>query len=103
MDTEYLTQEDLALFRNRRIISMRDFTRPDIQRILDVAERFETYKGNMLQGKVLASLFFEPSTRTRLSFDSAMKRLGGTVIGFADSKGTSAEKGESLKDTIKVV
>lgn len=103
MDTEYVTQEDRELFRKRRIISMRDFERADIHRILDVAERFEGYTGDMLQGKLLASLFFEPSTRTRLSFDSAMKRLGGTVIGFADSKGTSAEKGESLKDTIQVV
>ncbi|MHC4944695.1 MAG: aspartate carbamoyltransferase [Planctomycetota bacterium] len=103
MEKVSLTPEELKLFKDGRIVSMRDFTREDILKVLDVAERFEDYRGDMLDGKVLASLFFEPSTRTRLSFDSAMKRLGGTVIGFADSKGTSAEKGESLVDTIKVV
>jgi aspartate carbamoyltransferase catalytic subunit len=103
MDTEYVTPEDLELFRNRSIISMRDFSKKEIHRILNVAARFEGYKGDMLRGKVLASCFFEPSTRTKLSFDSAMTRLGGDVIGFADSAGTSSEKGESLADTIKVV
>lgn len=57
----------------------------------------------LLRGKVMASLFFEPSTRTQLSFASAMELLGGSVIGFSDTKATSVEKGESLKDTIKVV
>jgi aspartate carbamoyltransferase catalytic subunit len=103
MDTELLTPQDHEIFKDRRIISMRDFSRETICRVLEVAERFEDYTGDLLRGRILASLFFEPSTRTRLSFDSAMKRLGGTVIGFADSKGTSAEKGESLVDTIKVV
>lgn len=103
MDTELLTPQDREIFKDRCIVSMRDFSKETICRVLEVSERFEEYNGDLLKGKVLASLFFEPSTRTRLSFDSAMKRLGGTVIGFADSKGTSAEKGESLVDTIKVV
>ena len=103
MNEPLLTDADLELFRGRNIVSMRDYTPERIHQILDVATRFEKYRGNLLGGKILSTLFFEPSTRTRLSFDSAMKRLGGTVIGFSDSKGTSAEKGESLVDTIKVV
>ena len=103
MEREYTTPEDREIFSDKNIISMRDFTRDEILRVLKVSERFEDYRGGLLQSRVLGSLFFEPSTRTRLSFDSAMKRLGGSVIGFADSKGTSAEKGESLVDTIKVV
>ncbi len=103
MDGKMIAEKDLGIFKERSIISMRDFTTEEINRILDVAERFEGHTGDALKGKVLASLFFEPSTRTRLSFDSAMKKLGGTVIGFAGSKGTSAEKGESLRDTIRVV
>ena len=103
MDREYFTPDDKALFADKDIISMRDFSKAEILQVLEVSERFEDCRSDMLRSKVLGSLFFEPSTRTRLSFDSAMKRLGGTVIGFADSKGTSAEKGESLVDTIKVV
>ena len=103
MEKEYLTPGDRELFAEKNIISMRDFTREEILRVLEAAERFEDYGGEMLRGKVLGSLFFEPSTRTRLSFDSAMKRLGGQVIGFSDARGTSTEKGESLVDTIKVV
>jgi aspartate carbamoyltransferase catalytic subunit len=61
----------------------------------------EKYK-NLLEGKVLSTLFFEPSTRTRLSFESSMNRLGGRVIGFADPSGTSQKKGESLADTIRM-
>ncbi|MCD8206793.1 MAG: aspartate carbamoyltransferase, partial [Bacteroidales bacterium] len=58
---------------------------------------------NILEGKVVASLFFEPSTRTRLSFETAVKRLGARVIGFSDTTNTSLSKGETLKDTIKMV
>lgn len=57
---------------------------------------------DMLRGKVMATLFFEASTRTRLSFESAMARLGGTALGFAETKGTSVEKGENLADTVRV-
>lgn len=90
-------------FKGRSIISMRDFTTEEILKILDVAESFENERRPLLQGMILGSLFFEPSTRTRISFDTAMKRLGGSVIGFVDPKSTSLEKGESLGDTIRVV
>ena len=55
-----------------------------------------------LEGKILGTLFFEPSTRTRLSFEAAMHRLGGRVIGFASAEGTSVEKGETLADTVRM-
>lgn len=87
---------------DRDVISMRDFDRDDIVAILERCQEFERNKKKLLEGKVLANLFFEPSTRTRLSFDSAMKRLGGTTIGFADAVSTSTSKGESLWDTIRV-
>src|SRR3989454_11945826 len=58
---------------------------------------------DMLHGKIMATLFYEPSTRTKLSFESAMTRLGGTALGFAETKGTSVEKGENLADTVRVV
>jgi aspartate carbamoyltransferase catalytic subunit len=87
---------------DRDVISMRDFDRDDIVAILERCQEFERNKKRLLEGKVLANLFFEPSTRTRLSFDSAMKRLGGTTIGFADAVSTSTSKGESLWDTIRV-
>ncbi len=86
------------------VISIKDFTKDEIEKVLKNAETMETYmKGtNILQGKILATLFFEPSTRTRLSFESAMKRLGGKVIGFSESGSTSVAKGETLQDTIKI-
>lgn len=82
---------------------MRDFSADEVLAILDEAERFETYDEPILRGKVMAALFFEPSTRTRLSFQSAMARLGGSSIGFADANISSVAKGESLSDTIRVV
>lgn len=89
---------------NTDVISMRDFERDEIVAILDVAEQMKKQADpNALKGKILASCFFEPSTRTRLSFESAMYRLGGSVIGFADSKNTSVSKKESLHDTMKVM
>jgi len=91
-------------FKNRNIISIRDFSKADILHILDVAKRLEKKpEPTLLNGKLLAALFFEPSTRTRLSFESAMKRLGGNVIGFADAGVSSTAKGESLHDTIKTI
>jgi len=96
----------MATFEKRNIISMRDFTREEILHVLDVTGEMdkEPLKYNhALEGKILATLFFEPSTRTRLSFESAMLRLGGKVMGFADPGGTSAKKGESLADSIKIV
>ena len=92
----------LSLAR-RDLVSMRDFTREEILAFLDEAAHFEGYDRPILEGKVLGSLFFEPSTRTNLSFSSAMQRLGGSVLGFADSKVSSTAKGESLADTIRVV
>lgn len=86
----------------RDVISMRDFGPEEVRAILDRCRGFAQHSKPLLQGKVLANLFFEPSTRTRLSFDSAMKRLGGATIGFSDSISTSISKGESLWDTIRV-
>lgn len=94
-------------FKGKDIISIKDFSKKEINQILSVAEKMVPYaKGEktteILKGKVLSSLFFEPSTRTRLSFESAMNRLGGRIIGFSDPSGTSQKKGESLADTIKM-
>ena len=86
----------------RDVISMRDFGREEIKTVLARCDEFERNPRPVLKGKVLANLFFEPSTRTRLSFDAAMKRLGGQTIGFADAISTSISKGESLWDTIRV-
>ncbi|EHP89186.1 aspartate carbamoyltransferase [Methanotorris formicicus] len=92
----------------KHLISMRDIDKDDILRILDEAERMEDILNSkkvskILEGKILATIFYEPSTRTRLSFETAMKRLGGEVIGFGDVENTSVVKGESLIDTIRVV
>ena len=94
-----------APFAGRDIVSIRDFSRHEIDHILDMAEVMEPLakKGSdMLRGKIMATLFYEASTRTRLSFESAMTRLGGTALGFAETKGTSVEKGENLADTVRV-
>ena len=91
-------------FKNRDIISISDFTKEELLHILKVVASFERKPDfNILKGKILASLFFEPSTRTRLSFESAMQGLGGSVIGFADANTSSTQKGESLKDTVRTV
>lgn len=94
----------MAGFKQRDIISIRHFKKEELLHILELAKRMEqTDYTDILKGKVLASLFFEPSTRTRLSFESAMKRLGGMVIGFAESGVTSTMKGESLGDSVKII
>lgn len=93
-------------FRGRDIISIKDFTREEIDYILKIAEAMEAVaKGgsDMLRGKMMATLFFEPSTRTRLSFQASMHKLGGSTIGFAEPEATSIKKGENLADTIRVV
>ena len=88
----------------KSLISIKDFTKDEILHILDVAREFEQNREqNFLAGKVIACLFFEPSTRTRLSFEAAVNRLGARVIGFPDAKNTSVSKGETLEDTIKIV
>jgi len=87
--------------KNKSLISINDFTKQETIQVLDRAMGFEknpTQK--ILENFVVATLFFEPSTRTRLSFESAVNRLGGKVIGFTDSASSSVQKGESLKDTI---
>ncbi len=90
--------------KNKSLVSINDFTKNEYLRIIELAKEFEKNPDqNLLQGKVVASLFFEPSTRTRLSFDSAVKRLGGKVIGFSDADSSSVTKGETLYDTIRIV
>ena len=69
----------------------------------EVMEPLAKTGSDILRGKIMATLFFEASTRTRLSFESAMTRLGGTALGFSETKGTSVEKGENLADTVRVV
>ena len=89
---------------NRSIVSISDYSHEKIQYLLDMAQEMEAHPNRkILEGKVVATLFFEPSTRTRLSFETAANRLGARVIGFADPKATSSTKGETLKDTIKMV
>jgi aspartate carbamoyltransferase catalytic subunit len=93
-------------FKGRDIISIKDFTRKEIDYILKIAEAIEPLAksgSDMLHGKMLATLFFEPSTRTRLSFEAAMHKLGGSAIGFAKPEIASVKKGENLADTIRVV
>ena len=88
----------------KSLISIQDFTKDEILHILDLAEEFEKDRErNFLSGKVIACLFFEPSTRTRLSFEAAVNRLGARVIGFPDTRNTSQTKGETLEDTIKII
>ncbi|MFH1788661.1 MAG: aspartate carbamoyltransferase [Candidatus Altiarchaeota archaeon] len=91
----------------KNIISIREFSREEIDFVLAkstvMEKRLNSGKAyGLMQGKVLATLFFEPSTRTRLSFESAMSRLGGSCIGFSASEGTSVEKGETIADTIRM-
>ena len=88
----------------KSLVSIDQCTKEDILRILDNAKKFEENPNQrLLEGKVAATLFFEPSTRTRLSFETAVNRLGGRVIGFQDASTSSSSKGESLKDTILMV
>lgn len=93
-------------FEGRDIISIKDFSKDEINYVFKVAKNMEplAVKGSeMLRGKILATLFFEASTRTRLSFESAMHRLGGSTIGFAEAETASVKKGENLADTIRTV
>jgi len=90
--------------KNRNLVSINDFTKEQQLRVLELAQEFEKDPTqNLLDKHVIATLFFEPSTRTRLSFESAVSRLGGKIIGFTDSASSSVKKGESLKDTIRTV
>ncbi len=88
----------------RDIISVAELNQAEIDLIFDTAAKIkQAPMPTLLQGKTMASCFFEASTRTRLSFEAAMLKLGGGVFGFSDSKNTSAKKGESLHDAIKVI
>jgi len=90
--------------KNKSLVSINDYSKEDILDILDLAEGFEKDpRQKILSNHVIASLFFEPSTRTRLSFESAINQLGGRVIGFSDASSSSVKKGESLRDTIQTV
>lgn len=93
-------------FKDRDIISIKDFSLEEINHIFKTAQIMEplaTRGSQMLQGKILATLFFEASTRTRLSFESAMHKLGGSAIGFAEAEMASVKKGENLADTVRTV
>jgi len=93
-------------FKNRDIISITDFSRKDLIELFKRTDLMLDYRKNrlnLLEGKILASAFFEPSTRTRLSFETAMKRLGGDVISFSGSEAISIAKGENLADTIRML
>lgn len=88
----------------KHLVSIHQLDSSQILRLLDRAELFERCPNRkLLEGRVVATLFFEPSTRTRLSFETAVNRLGGRVIGFSDAATSSSSKGESLKDTISMV
>ncbi|MFQ5891883.1 MAG: aspartate carbamoyltransferase [Candidatus Methanofastidiosia archaeon] len=88
----------------RDFVSIRDFSKSEILQILKVAENMENApQTQLLKGKILATLFYEPSTRTRLSFESAIQRLGGSCIGFSKPSSASVSKGESLADTVRIV
>jgi aspartate carbamoyltransferase catalytic subunit len=90
--------------KNKSLVSIHDITKDDYEKVLNLAEKFEANpKRKILEDFVVATLFFEPSTRTRLSFESAASRLGAKVIGFSDAATSSVKKGESLKDTILTV
>jgi len=90
--------------KNKSLVSINDYTKDDYLKIIERAAEFEKNPvQKILDGKVIATLFFEPSTRTRLSFESAVNKLGGRIIGFTDAASSSVKKGETLKDTIKTV
>lgn len=95
----------MSSFRGRDVISILDFSRQELEELFEQTDAVRAGKvsGKPLEGKIMAIAFFEPSTRTRLSFETAMKRLGGEVIGFASEEATSVAKGENLVDTIKML
>ena len=90
--------------KNKNLISITDFSKEEQLHLLDVAEEFaRNPRQRILADKIVATLFFEPSTRTRLSFESAANQLGARIIGFSDASNSSVTKGETLKDTILMV
>src|SRR5438046_10606701 len=98
----------MSSFRGRDVLSIRDFTPSDIQLVLRTARKMVPIavgekRSRSLDGKILSTLFYEPSTRTRLSFESAMARLGGKSITSADPRTSSAAKGETIADSVRVI
>ncbi len=94
------------MLKSRNLVQPEDFSIEEIDEVLDLAEEImknPSAYSCVCQGKLMATLFYEPSTRTRLSFEAAMKRLGGEIIGFSEPNSSSASKGESLADTMRVV
>jgi aspartate carbamoyltransferase catalytic subunit len=101
-----VTQVASLAFQGRDIISIEDFTREEVDYILNISKTMEPIAkktSDILKGKILATLFFEPSTRTRLSFEAAMHKLGGTTISVAEPESASIKKGENLADTVRTV
>ncbi len=95
------------MFKGRDIVSIKELSKGDMERIFEVAREMipvarGEQKSELLRGYILANLFFEPSTRTRMSFEAAMLRLGGSVLGFSNPSSTSLSKGETLADTIRM-
>lgn len=94
----------MSILENRSLVTIANLSKETILQLIEMAQEFERYPNRkILDGRIIATLFFEPSTRTRLSFETAANRLGGKVIGFTDPKVTSSAKGETLKDTIRMV
>ncbi|MHA7109535.1 aspartate carbamoyltransferase [Sunxiuqinia elliptica] len=90
--------------KKKDLISITDYSKDEYLKIMELAADFEKNPNqNLLEGKVVASLFFEPSTRTRLSFETAISRMGGRIVGFTDAGSSSVTKGETLHDTIRMV
>ena len=90
----------------RHLMSPLDFSVDELDKLLDLANDIEKYPqkyAHACEGKKLATCFYEPSTRTRLSFEAAMLNLGGSVLGFASADSSSASKGESVSDTIRII
>ena len=90
----------------RHLMSPLDFTRDELEQLMDLAEDIKNHPdvySDKCHGKKLATCFYEPSTRTRLSFEAAMLNLGGSVLGFSSADSSSASKGESVSDTIRVI
>ena len=100
----FFFEKNITAMAIKSLVSITDYSKEKILQILEKAAEFEKNPNQkILDGKVVATLFFEPSTRTRLSFETAVNRLGGRIIGFADKATTSGTKGETLKDTIIMV
>ncbi len=106
--SRFLKEDEMGQFKGKDILHGNQFSKKDIDAIVDVASGFEKELKKkdsltLLKGKILATLFFEPSTRTRLSFEAAMHRLGGRVISLGSVESSSVAKGETLADTVRTV